>query len=411
MNKPMQRILFGSPGTGKSYKINTEYIEKLKIKIGSANHVPVVFHPEYTYGDFIGKLMPLSKLGKGERKVEYNYYNGHFTKALGQAYKNIIAAHINYENAKKELWEKFKKENKGVTKKNISTDLQNKYGDLEKQIIKEKPDNVILIIDEINRGNSASIFGTIFQLLDRDSTGWSSYNVTLSDLEYIGLEKEIGFEHEKKYDRKWYDDTTFEGQSISQDRYEELLEVIMTGIDEISPLKEHKIKIPKNLHLVATMNTSDNSIYFMDNAFKRRWNWEFVKPDFSEKEWKKLKPAKRERKLVIYGDNHGYWFDFKKSLNEFIRSQHATIRKIDDKQIGYFFIDEDEINEYHVKSKLLFFLWDSVFPNNKKPLIELLFGEGSLKHREKDLVSFGQFCSENNVKTFVDKIANQDFSL
>jgi 5-methylcytosine-specific restriction protein B len=413
-NKPLQKILFGSPGTGKSYKINTEYLKELEIQKGSSDHIPTVFHPEYTYGDFMGKLMPLSKLGEGVRKVEYHYYTGHFLKALGRAYKNIITSHRKYENDKKELWENFRKSNSGITKKNLNDadnrEIREKFETLEAEIKREKPKDVILIIDEINRGNSAAIFGTVFQLLDRDKNGWSSYSITFSDLEHYGLEKEIGFEHEKKFDKTWYDVITFdEEKEITKDRYNQLLEYIFSDLEDKDLLKDMKIKIPPNLHIVATMNTSDNSIYFMDNAFKRRWDWEFVRPDLLSTTWEKMDKNIKERKVVIYGEEVGLWYVFKKNLNKYIKSKYKTIRKIDDKQIGYFFIDEDEITEKHVKSKLLFFLWDSVFPNNKKPLVELLWGKENVKDNEHKLVSFGQLSSKANVKNFVDKIVNKDF--
>jgi len=119
--KAIQRILFGSPGTGKSYRIDSEIIPnelEIEIKITPENIIKTVFHPEYTYGNFMGKLVPVTRAGK----VEYSYYDGFFLKALAQAYKNIINKH----------------ENKSEIK------------------------NVVLVIDELNRGNSAAIFGNIF---------------------------------------------------------------------------------------------------------------------------------------------------------------------------------------------------------------------------------------------------------
>ena len=87
---PIQKIFFGIPGTGKSYRIDKVVIRK-ELKIDSEeNIIKTVFHPEYTYGDFMGKLMPISKKKKMERKVEYNYYSGHFMKAVARAYRNII---------------------------------------------------------------------------------------------------------------------------------------------------------------------------------------------------------------------------------------------------------------------------------------------------------------------------------
>ena len=144
MSQPtyFQKILFGSPGTGKSHTVDTKILKELGIDktVNPENVIKTVFHPEYTYGDFMGKLLPLTV----EKAVQYRYYEGHFLKALAQAYKNI---------------------------KNQP----------------EKPLNVVLIIDEINRGNSSAIFGGIFQLLDREDDGSSSYGINLSDMEHNRL--------------------------------------------------------------------------------------------------------------------------------------------------------------------------------------------------------------------------------
>ena len=91
MKTPIQKIIFGSPGTGKSYRIDNEVIPKLlgiDKESDPENVIKTVFHPEYTYGDFMGKLMPLTTT---DGKVEYKFYEGHFLKALAQAYKNILS--------------------------------------------------------------------------------------------------------------------------------------------------------------------------------------------------------------------------------------------------------------------------------------------------------------------------------
>ncbi len=141
------------------------------------------------------------------------------------------------------------------------------------------------------------------------------------------------------------------------------------------------------------MNTSDNSIYFMDSAFKRRWDWEFVNIEDDGQ-----RNVVSSRKIKLYNNYSCAWNDFVDKLNEFIRSHYKTVRKIEDKQIGYFFINEETITEEHIKNKLMFFIWDSVFSNNRKPLTELLQME------EKDLVTFGQFTQKDIVQKFVKKI-------
>lgn len=345
MTSPIQRIIFGSPGTGKSHLIKSEIIPyELGIdeKVNPENVIKAVFHPEYTYGDFMGKLLPITRAGQ----VEYNFYEGHFLKALAQAYKNMIIAH-----------------------------------DKNGQKLSE-PENVVLIIDEINRGNSSAIFGSIFQLLDRDDYGWSSYDTSINGVTFFRLLELIGF-------------------TFSYDKNQEIDEYKLKGFDNAKKLETFQpklaylnfdlvnktIKIPPNLHIIATMNTSDNSIYHMDTAFKRRWEWQFinVNSDLVKTDGIALK-------------SESEWIDFIEKLNQFIKSNHSYIRGIEDKQIGKYFIksQDGKINYSIIQSKLMFFIWDSVFNRDKKPLYELL-------DMDKDeLVTFGDFAIK--VKEFVQAI-------
>jgi hypothetical protein len=385
MTNPIQKILFGSPGTGKSHRIDKEIIPTdLKITKNS-NIIKTVFHPEYTYGDFMGKLMPLSRKKKTERKVEYNYYSGHFMKALARAYKNIIDTYIDEHS-------------------NVS---ENPY---------RVSDNVVLVIDELNRGNSAAIFGTVFQLLDRDLSGWSSYGISISDLEFDRFISEIGFENKSNYndydeqlDNNWrYNEHT----ELTQTKKNNLLSFLYKELNDfrrdndqsstdVSFERDRKIFLPPNLSILATINTSDNSIYFMDSAFKRRWDWEFVEIEDSKQQ--------ELLKNVTISLNNGaqyHWCTFIDRLNSFIKSNYDKIRKIEDKQVGYRFINETEINEEKIKNKLMFFVWDSVFGSNKDPLVKLLFVDVSPENK-KQLVTFGDFS--RNVELFVIKIMSNSF--
>jgi 5-methylcytosine-specific restriction endonuclease McrBC GTP-binding regulatory subunit McrB len=358
---PIQKILFGSPGTGKSYQIENDIAKtELGIDKNSQNYIATVFHPEYTYGDFMGKLMPLTN---DNGKVEYSFYCGHFLKALAQAYKNII-------------------------KKNIQLGFEKQNAD--------KADNVILVIDEINRGNSAAIFGTVFQLLDRQTNGWSSYSVNISDLEFKAFLKEMSFEMDHTYNKNGMIKGVhykFDEKDIIKEEYEQYLAALQEDSSKnASPIKNHKIKIPPNLSIVASMNTSDNSIYFMDSAFKRRWEWEFVC----------IEASKAAVDHIEMDDTKGKWSDFVDKLNAFFVENHRVVRKIEDKQIGYFFIKANETNiitQKQIKNKLMFFVWDSVFTTDKKPLAKLL----EIKN-EQELVTFGQFTTDDNVKKFIDNI-------
>lgn len=389
ITRPIQKIIFGSPGTGKSHRIDKEIIPNSPLNINNnSNIIKTVFHPEYTYGDFMGKLMPLTD---GNGKVEYKYYTGHFIKAISKAYKNLINASILYNKEKRETLDKFKKEKEKSRQDEFTIDekneLQSRYEDIRK-----KPENVVLVIDELNRGNSASIFGTVFQLLDRNTLGWSQYHITISDLEAVAILLEVGLT--KNYVNK-KDHFSYEGKQIEESEYNEYLNFIFEDLvgDEKIRLQENKIKLTPNFSILATMNTSDNSIYFMDSAFKRRWDWEFIN---IEDDISNIKLENRYIKIVGLDDIK--WTFFVNKLNEYIRNQYTTVRKIEDKQISYFFINEDEINEDHIKNKLMFFIWDSVFSTNRKPIIKLLGVE------EKDLVTFGQFTQRAMVLNFVRKI-------
>jgi 5-methylcytosine-specific restriction endonuclease McrBC GTP-binding regulatory subunit McrB len=329
---PMQRILFGSPGTGKSRKVHDGYLKDFD-KVN--NVFKTVFHPEYKYGDFMGRLIPLTD-EKGQ--VRYEYQAGHFLKALAKAY---------------ECW-------------------------ADKGVNEAKP--VALVIDEINRGNSSAIFGTVFQLLDRDDNGCSSYELDLSAIEQHCLMKllnctavttTVGHVNKVSYTRNDAEFTTI-------------------PFDDKTKIFAHgKIRLPPNLSIFATMNTSDESIYYMDSAFKRRWDWGFV-------------PVEGE--LTIPDGNafntEAEWKEFVIKLNGFIKSNSKHIRKVEDKLIGHYFLKAPYTYD-KIQSKLMFFLWDSVFSHDKAPLNDKL----ELKKDEDKLVTFGDFA--NKVKEFVEKINPQ----
>ncbi|MFI3222478.1 MAG: hypothetical protein QX191_05510 [Methylococcaceae bacterium] len=125
----------------------------------------------------------------------------------------------------------------------------------------------------------------------------------------------------------------------------------------------------------------------MDSAFKRRWEWEFIDVD-----------SNTVSAEGVAFENRDEWKAFVGKLNAFIKSNHKSIRGIEDKQIGHFFITDDEIQKSSIQNKLMFFLWDSVFNRDKKPLIKLLFDDD----KENELITFGDFAKE--VDLFIEKI-------
>jgi len=336
--KPIQKILFGCPGTGKSYKIREIAEKQLNISFDSdtkilKNTVKTVFHPEYTYGDFMGKLLPLTQ----GTNVIYKFYPGHFLKVLGMAYRGLIEGNN---------------------------------------------EHYLLVIDELNRGNAAAIFGTVFQLLDRGSDDWSSYEVDISEMELVELLNSMGYKSnihtdgsiliEKDGYYTQYDKICEPaGKILENDNNPELAKVL--GL-----LSQKKIRIPRNLSIIATINTSDESIYYLDSAFKRRWDWEYISIESSRKTFELeygtsvqlvFNQSKSEEKQPIE------WGLIIENINKFIIKSSPSIRKIEDKQIGFWFIkpnSDGKINLEEVKDKLMFYLWDSVFARDKSPLATII---------------------------------------
>lgn len=250
---PHQLIIFGPPGTSKSYK--ARYEKTPILGIDAEEVIPVTFHAEFGYGDFVSRLLPLSE----GNKVNYEVHAGPFIRALA------LACHRS-----------------------------------EHSPADSPPRNVVLLIDEINRGNCAEIFGDIFQLLDRDDNGQSSYSVCASKLTVQALTDEIG----KLADR--------DGKDSS-----ELIERITEA---------RMLRLPANLYLIGTMNTGDESIFFMDSAFKRRWNFEFSPAEFS------AVPAVQAN-ATIEGHPSVTWQKLIDALNAMIIEKCAS-PNLDDKMIG-----------------------------------------------------------------------------
>jgi 5-methylcytosine-specific restriction endonuclease McrBC GTP-binding regulatory subunit McrB len=360
-----QIIYFGTAGVGKSYKVEQEIIcEKLglyhengngkytiqdniyenkQVDVDYSNCIKTVFHPEYTYRDFMVKLSPMTTI---DGKVRYEHHEGDFLKALAKAYKNILEMQEN-----------------------------------------KSPDNVALVIDEINRGNSAEIFGTVFQLLDREDDGWSSYPINLSNMEF---DKLIELVFGEQINETIGNMTNNETQNLSNIQIrEKAIKQLVTDEQIKNLLSNKQIKLPPNLSIIATMNTSDESIYYMDSAFKRRWDWKYI--DISSNNNQKIKD------LASNSANIDDWRKFIDNLNSFIKSNSKSIRKVEDKLIGYWFIkNHEEMTNRPIQNKLMFFLWDNVFARDKKPLKELL------GKKDNELITFGDFTLQ--VNNFIEKI-------
>ena len=294
---PLQQIYFGAPGTGKSHEI--------KDQIKKHKSFRITFHPDTDYSSFVGAYKPtsievpmLTPLGDKaipmkdvegneltENKIIYNYVKQAFLNAYIQAWK-----------------------------------------EREKEI----PQPVFLVIEEINRGNCAQIFGDIFQLLDRNDAGFSDYAIVpdtdLSRHVKKDLEKLVIADREK-----------------INGIYEEC-EADM--VDKV--LKGEVLLLPNNLYIWATMNTSDQSLFPIDSAFKRRWDWKYIKIANAQKNWQ-----------IKVGTNSYDWWQFVQAINYFVFDATQS----EDKNLGYFFAKAKNgiINAETFVSKVIFYLYTDVF--------------------------------------------------
>lgn len=359
--KAIQKILFGSPGTGKSYKIREIAKEQLGITCNEKsnvlkNTIKTVFHPEYTYADFMGKLLPLTQ----GNSVIYKFYPGHFLQILGMAYRGLI-------------------------------DKTNEH--------------YLLVIDELNRGNASAIFGTAFQLLDRETDDWSSYEIDISEMELVGLLSSMNYK--PKVDNEGtikvgYNKTDYFVDVFLDDKIKNLdTETNKNQSRLIDLLKQRKISIPCNLSLLATINTSDESIYYLDSAFKRRWDWEYIdSPTGKNFNESNLHKDILNAKLIIEKNEEEKildWYNCVIGVNEIIKSNYQFIRRIEDKQVGWWFVkpQNGQIDLQTIKDKVMFYLWDSVFSRDKRPLESVLAkvpGKENIK-----LITYADFvaCTED----------------
>ena len=301
---PTQIIYYGVPGCGKSYEVNkviNDELDKYGVTDKEYHKVRCVFHPEYCNADFVGQIYPYVKPDNGG--VEYRFKPGPFAEIVRRAYRNPA--------------EPF-----------------------------------FLVIEEINRGNAAAIFGEMFQLLDRIrpedgpeelsgnvyDTGWSSYGVTNIDVNAYIRQKST--DNPEKIE---YDDSVPYG-------------------NEIKFINNTAVRLPPNLSIYATMNTNDQNIFTMDNAFQRRFKSKMIRNVLDENS--------AQYKTEI-DDTGVYWGDFRKWINERILLPQTAVLKADDKCLGGWFITGEKINgvdkikKEDFAEKVLKYLWDDVFKRNK----------------------------------------------
>ena len=263
-NISRQIIYFGAPGTGKSHKVR----EIIGEETNQPNVFRTTFHPDTDYASFVGCYKPSMRpttsaektlTGKDE-EIVYTFVPQVFTDAYVYAYKH-------------------------------------------------PSETTYLVLEEINRGNCAQIFGDLFQLLDRKD-GVSEYKIKADNDLAKYLVAQLG--------------------------------------EESEGIKDGKLCLPANLSILATMNTSDQSLFPMDSAFKRRWEWEYVPINYSA-------DILSGTFDITIGEKVYSWVEFIQSVNKHI----FDLTQSEDKQMGNFFI-KHSVDESEFKSKVMFYLWYEV---------------------------------------------------
>lgn len=338
---PLQIIYFGAPGSGKSHKVAEDLAG-----IGRANIFRTTFHPDYDYASFVGCYKPIVS-SPSRQELSFEELKSHIQEEVDKNPKYAIGKFtIKYYRSIQKLLNPQQKELRAEIQKckQRDNDGKNQYAYMNQAIALgeylekeglwrddstityaftpqvftnayvrawEHPnEKVYLVIEEINRGNCAQIFGDLFQLLDRKDDGTSEYPI-----------------HADK-DLASYLQDTLSGNAKQ-------------GI------AEGKLCLPSNLHIIATMNTSDQFLFPMDSAFKRRWDWEYVPINYKE--------AKSSGFKITIGKKSYLWIKFLEHIN----GKVWDLTKSEDKQMGNFFI-KGNITEEVFKSKVMAYLWHEI---------------------------------------------------
>lgn len=315
---PSQIIYYGVPGCGKSHQVK----EDLKAKGIPQNRTKrVVFHPDYCNADFVGQIMPETKNGGG---IRYNFKAGPFAKILREA----------YENPKLEY---------------------------------------ALIIEEINRGNAAAIFGDIFQLLDRKTLQEQTENVN-NNVYGIGWSDYcVNNDYINAYFRGAYEDDAIDGPLPEK------------KLGDITFNDNVDIRLPPNLSIYATMNTSDQNVFTLDNAFQRRWKMKQIPNTLDVSN-----PKEAAQYDLVIGNSGVKWGKFREEINNKIVDPDYTsnFSSLEDKRLGGWFIvpekeGETSISKENFADKVIKFLWDDAFKFNRS-----IFGDYEKKSLEIVIEAF-----------------------
>lgn len=335
-NQPLQVIYYGAPGTGKSHAIEQ--------MCSTYENYRTTFHPDTDYASFVGSYKPITiKTDVRDMAGHIVYEKGEAVKESRIVYRYVMQAFLKAYVA---AWR----------------EQQN-----------DEPKPVFLIVEEINRGNCAQIFGDIFQLLDRNATGFSDYPIVADDDLAQELKEILG--------------------EFSIAKHDAINALYSGGKDVVGMVKNGDcLLLPNNMYIWATMNTSDQSLFPIDSAFKRRWDWNYIK----------IKDAGENFKIVFSNGNTYDWWEFVSAINE--RIEGGEIQQ-EDKKLGYFFAKAKDkvITPKVLLSKVLFYLYNDVFKD---------FGldEDFFKDENGETMSFASYfdhdgqINEDRVERFVTNL-------
>lgn len=334
LHYPLQQIFYGAPGTGKSHTINEITEQQPK-----ENVFRTTFHPDSDYSTFVGcykptmiSKEPLCKVGElinklSEIKTSGATYPCHkFAAKYWESLKDLSADEVKKILTACGFTESMAVETgKGIA---IGEDFAKKtdnkkivYSFVPQTFTKaylrawQTEEPVYLVIEEINRGNCAQIFGDLFQLLDRKD-GVSEYPIKADN-----------------------DLAVYIGEELAKEAREDIPENVKSG---------EELVLPSNLYIWATMNTSDQSLFPIDSAFKRRWDWTYIPIDTTKESWN------------INADGVNYdWSDFLEKINAKIESATSS----EDKMLGFYFCkaENEVITAERFVNKVVFYLWNDVF--------------------------------------------------
>ena len=334
--KSLQQIFYGAPGTGKSHTINHT--------TAGEDVIRTTFHPDTDYSTFVGAYKPTTieetvMTVIGTKAVPVENADGTTRKESKIVYEFVAQAFL---QAYVEAWKK----------------VAEAEGEPKKQF---------LVIEEINRGNCAQIFGDLFQLLDRNDSGFSDYPIQADADMKRQLQKAFsGMELTNKEALN----SLYEGRNVAE-------EVINGDI----------LLLPSNLYIWGTMNTSDQSLFPIDSAFKRRWDWTYMPISNAYKEWT----------IKVGNDNYDWW-SFLESINDKIGSTTNS----EDKKLGYFFCkaQNDVIPVEKFVGKVIFYLWNDVFKDYE-------FCDAIFNDEDGSKLTFAKFYTEEgrNARIVTDKVA------